>query len=75
MFPSSQDTQAVSSHSAGQLELARELYREYHGRCFWNSPRGLEIGESHNAFVEKGLRANGDHRAFTLSSKLRQDQL
>ena len=71
MLSTRQLAETHSGHPGEKLELARELYQEYHGSCFWNSPRDLQIDESHIGFVEKGLRANGDHRAFKLSSKLR----
>jgi hypothetical protein len=53
-----------------RLELARELYREFHGRCFWHCPRELEITEDLIAFVAKGLRTYGGRRGFVLSGKL-----
>jgi hypothetical protein len=37
-------TQAITvpAFAFDPLELARRLYREYHARCFWNSPRERE---------------------------------
>ncbi len=54
------------------LELANQLYREFHTRCFWHSPRDLVITEDLLPFVMKGLRANGGRRGFILSGKLRR---
>jgi hypothetical protein len=54
-----------------RLELARNLFREYHARCFWNSPRDLDITEEDVPFVVKGLRLYGGHTGFKLSGKLR----
>src|SRR5213080_4030270 len=54
-----------------QLELANQLFREYHARCFWHSPRDLVITEELIPFVIKGLRAHGGRRGFILSGKLR----
>lgn len=53
-----------------RLELANQLYREYHTRCFWHCPRDLDITEDLIPFVVKGLRAHGGHRGFLLASKL-----
>jgi hypothetical protein len=55
-----------------RLELARQLYREYHARCFWHSPRDLVITEELLPFVVKGLRTHGGRRGFILSGKLQQ---
>lgn len=63
---------------AGRLDLARRLYREFHGRCFWHSPADLDITEELIPFVVKGLRTYGGHRGFLLAGKLRvppQDRL
>jgi hypothetical protein len=54
-----------------QIELANQLYREYHTRCFWHCPRDLVITEDLVPFVVKGLRAHGGRRGFILSGKLR----
>lgn len=51
------------------LELANRLYREYHTRCFWHSPRDLAITEELIPFV-KGLRKYGGHRGFMLAAEL-----
>jgi hypothetical protein len=53
-----------------RLELANELYREFHTRCFWHSPRDLVITEDLIPFVAKGLRTHGGRRGFILSGKL-----
>ena len=53
-----------------RLELANQLYREYHTRCFWHCPRDLDITEDLIPFVIKGLRAYGGRRGFILASKL-----
>ena len=54
-----------------RLELASRLYREFHTRCFWYSPRDLVITEDLIPFVTKGLRMHGGRRGFILSGKLR----
>jgi hypothetical protein len=59
---------AVSQHEA--LELGKQLYREFHGRCFWHSPRNLVITEELLPFVVKGLRTHGGRRGFMLAGKL-----
>jgi len=53
-----------------RLDLANRLYREFHNRCFWHSPRDLVITEDLIPFVVKGLRTYGGHRGFKLASKL-----
>lgn len=53
-----------------RLHLANRLYREFHTRCFWHSPRDLTITEDLIPFVVKGLRTYGGHRGFKLASKL-----
>lgn len=53
-----------------RLELANQLYREFHTRCFWHCPQTLEITEELIPFVVKGLRACGRRRGFILASRL-----
>src|SRR5262249_1812061 len=53
-----------------RLELARDFFQEFYARCFWHSPRDLEITEELIPFVIKGLRANGGHRGFKLAGML-----
>jgi len=53
------------------LELANRLYREYHARCFWHSPRGLIITEDLIPLVVKGLRKHGGRRGFILSGQIK----
>ena len=55
---------------AERLALANQLFRHYHARCFWHSPRDLEITEERIPFVVKGLRTHGGHQGFLLASKL-----
>ncbi len=57
--------------SQRELELARELFRTFHAKCLWNSPRDLEITEDLIGFVANGLRANAGHRGFLLAESLR----
>ena len=54
-----------------RVELARALFREFRGQCFWHSPDDLEITEGSIPFVIRGLRENGGHRGFKLAAKLR----
>jgi hypothetical protein len=54
-----------------RLELANQLYREYHTRCFWHCPRDLVITEELIPMVVKGLRLHGGRKGFILSAKLR----
>ena len=56
-----------------RLELANQLYREYHTRCFWHCRPDLEITEDLIPFVVKGLRTSGGRRGFILASKLLPD--
>jgi hypothetical protein len=58
-----------------RLELANQLYSEFHARCFWHSPRDLVITEELLPFVVKGLRTYGGRRGFILSGKLRQREV
>ncbi len=53
-----------------RVELANQLFREFHTRCFWHSPRGLVITEELIPFVVKGLRTHGGRRGFLLAGKL-----
>jgi hypothetical protein len=53
-----------------RLELANLLYREFHARCFWHSPRDLVVTEDLIPFVVKGLRTHGGRRGFLLAGKL-----
>ncbi len=72
MSPSSPLTPEIPTPltSSERLELARQLYREYHTRCFWHSPRDLVITDDLIPFVVKGLRAHGGRRGFILAGKL-----
>jgi hypothetical protein len=56
-----------------RLELANQLYREYHTRCFWHSPHDLVITEELLPFVVKGLRTYGGRRGFMLAGMLRRN--
>jgi hypothetical protein len=51
-----------------RVELANQLFREFHTRCFWHSPRDLVITEELIPFVIKGLRTHGGHRGFRLAA-------
>ena len=53
-----------------RVELANQLFREFHTRCFWHSPRNLIITEDLIPFVMKGLRTHGGRRGFLLAGKL-----
>jgi hypothetical protein len=53
-----------------RVELANQLFREFHTRCFWHSPRDLVITEELIPFVIKGLRTHGGRRGFMLASLL-----
>jgi hypothetical protein len=57
-----------------RLELAKRLYREYHARCFWHSPRDLVISEDLIPLVIRGLRKHGGRRGFILAGQLRRDR-
>jgi hypothetical protein len=56
-----------------RLELARELFRRFHTRCFWHSPRDLDITEDLVPFVVKGLRAYGGREGFALAATLQAE--
>ena len=57
-----------------RLEFANRLYREYHARCFWHSPRDLVISEDLIPLVIKGLRKHGGRRGFILAGQLRRER-
>jgi|GEM_PF-4351916 len=67
--PKSQNALSIQE----RLELAKQLYREYHARCFWHSPRDLIITEDLIPFVAKGLRNHGGRRGFILSGFFRAE--
>jgi hypothetical protein len=73
MSSAAYQTQTISTPRSAfdRLALARELFREYHARCFWNSPRDLEITEENVPFVVRGLRLFGGSTGFKLAGKLR----
>jgi hypothetical protein len=60
----------LSLSTGERLELANQLYRQYHTLCFWHSPRDLVITEELIPFVAKGLRNHGGRRGFILARKL-----
>ncbi len=64
-------TIAAAQSAFERLELARELFQQFHAQCFWHSPRDLVITEERVAFVAKGLRENGGRLGFMLAGKLR----
>jgi len=63
-------TIATPQDACARLELANQLFREFHTRCFWHSPRDLVITEDLIPFVAKGLRTHGGRRGFLLAEKL-----
>ncbi len=63
-------TTATPQNGDERLELANQLFREFHTRCFWHSPHDLVITEDLIPFVVKGLRTHGGHRGFMLAGKL-----
>jgi hypothetical protein len=63
-------TSATPQNAHERLELANQLFREFHTRCFWHSPRDLVITEELIPFVVKGLRTHGGRRGFMLAGKL-----
>jgi hypothetical protein len=69
----SQTSDTSTPHSREErLELANRLFREYHTRCFWHSPRDLVITADLLPFVVEGLRKHGRHRGFILAGKLQE---
>jgi hypothetical protein len=66
-------TYASPRHRHERLALARALFDEFYARCFWHSPRDLEITEERIPFVIRGLRANGGHRGFKLAGILQSN--
>lgn len=70
-------TYPISTPSSAyeRLELANQLYQEYHTRCFWHSPRDLVITENLLPFVVKGLRKHGGRRGFMLAGILRRNSV
>lgn len=71
MTKSAMATDSQPLTPAERVALAQQLYDEFRVQCFWYSPRDLVITEELIPFVWKGLRANGGHRGFILSGKLR----
>ncbi len=73
MFPATTSSSSAFSPLAAKarLELANRLYREYHARCFWHSPRDLIITEDLIPVVVKGLRKHGGRRGFVLSGQIK----
>ena len=63
-------TIATPQNRYERVELANQLFREFHTRCFWHSPRDLVITEELIPFVVKGLRTHGGRRGFMLAGKL-----
>jgi hypothetical protein len=59
-----------SKNLSERLELARELFEQFHAQCFWHSPRDLAITEDLIPFVAKGLRAHGGRHGFILAARL-----
>jgi hypothetical protein len=53
-----------------RVELANQLFREFHTRCFWHSPRDLVITEELIPFVVKNLRKHGGRHGFMLAGEL-----
>jgi hypothetical protein len=72
MSSTTPETRTISAprNRCERLELARDLFQEFYARCFWHSPKDLEITEERIPFVIKGLRANGGHRGFKLAGML-----
>lgn len=66
----SEQTTSTPHSLEERLDLANRLFREFHNRCFWHSPRDLAITEDLIPFVVKGLRTYGGHRGFKLACKL-----
>jgi hypothetical protein len=66
-------TSSIPRTPGERVELANQLYQHYHTQCFWHCPRDLVITEDMIPFVVKGLRAQGDRRAFILSGRLQPD--
>lgn len=64
-------TSSTPGPKCERAELAHQLYREFHARCFWHSPRDLVITVELIPFVVKGLRTYGGRRGFILAEQLR----
>jgi hypothetical protein len=71
--PNQTPTIETSQNRDEQLELANQLFREFHALCFWHSPRDLIITDDLIPFVAKGLRTNGGRRGFLLAAKLQRN--
>lgn len=61
----------VQYEKHSRLELAKQLYSEFHSMCFWHCPKDLEITEQRIQFVADGLKKHGGRRGFILSGKLK----
>ncbi|MBI2501777.1 MAG: hypothetical protein HYW07_00895 [Candidatus Latescibacteria bacterium] len=53
-----------------RLQLAREVYREFHAECFWYLRPDLPIDAAALPEIARGLRRHGGRRGFLLAARL-----
>jgi hypothetical protein len=53
-----------------RVREARRAYRDYHARCFWSCPPGLEIGAADVAWVAEQLMRHGGRDAWEKGARL-----
>jgi hypothetical protein len=53
-----------------RVELARQAFREFYGRCFWSYREDLYITEEWIPFVIRGLRQHGGMAGYRVASRL-----
>jgi hypothetical protein len=53
-----------------KIALARELYLNFHARCFWHMRKDAIITEDHLPLIIQGLRHYGGREGFLLAAKL-----
>ena len=54
--PPNPTTPSTALNLPARLELANQLFREFHTTCFWHCPRDLAITEETLPIVVNGLR-------------------
>ena len=55
---------------ADKIELARQIYREFHARCFWFMRKDLTPTAADLPEIARGLREHGGRRGYELAARL-----
>lgn len=56
--------------SADKIELARQVYQEFHARCFWFMRKDLIPTAEDLPEIVRGLRQHGGRRGYELAARL-----